>query len=393
MRIVSAIIARVAIILTGACLAIALTCAAAFAQAPDQSNAAMIGRVTGEDVSVVGSSQESAAGGAHSFEFAGGSTIVVHSGQARVEFAGGGELDVCGPAKFTVLASGEALTVALSFGRIHAKLDPSRPVTIYTPLITARPVAVMDQPRDFTLSLEPNTGAMCVLAAHGAVQVQQQLSGETLIVPEPSEVSLTAMPLGAAPAAPGSCRCDLDEISAKAASPERVIAETTTPVGVATASPANQPKTPQEAATATAQTLPSLPVVAVKTDHPDLPPPVVPPAKPREPVPPPTLPPADGLITRIVAPPLVYDAKPLQAPEGTISVATVLLAKAVVVQPEWIFHGVVAEPVKAARKTKASQAAPQQISQDASKKASNKKRKGFWAWFHRFLFGSPPKTT
>ncbi|HEV2297441.1 MAG TPA: hypothetical protein VGR72_02865 [Candidatus Acidoferrales bacterium] len=395
MRIAGTIIAKIAAILTRACLAIALACAVAFAQASDQNNAAMIGQVTGEDVSVAGPSEAAQAGGSHSFQFAGGSTIVVHSGQARVEFTGGGELDVCGPAKFTVLASGEALTVALSFGRIHAKLDSSRPVTIYTPLITARPVAVMDQPRDFTLSLEPTTGAMCVLAARGAVQVQQQLSGETLIVPEPAEVSLAATPLGATPAAPGSCRCDFDENSAKAASPERVVSESTLPVGVATTLPANSPAASDSSATEKRDTQILPPDVGEKTDHPDLPAPALPPARPRESVPPPALPPANGPITRIIAPPLVYDAKPLPAPEGTISVATVLLAKAVVVEPEWIFHGAVAEPMKAVKPQRVSQTAPQQVPQDASKQSSNKnkKRKGFWARFHEFLFGRPSKKT
>ncbi|HEV2341269.1 MAG TPA: hypothetical protein VGS15_05675 [Candidatus Acidoferrales bacterium] len=377
------IIAKCITFFAVACLALALASSPALAQASPQNSAAIIGQVTGGDVSVSGTSQPSSPVGANSFAFAAGSTIVVHSGQARVEFTGGGELDVCGPAKFTVLASGEALTIALNFGRIHARLDASRPVTIYAPLITAAPLAVMSQPRDFTLGIEPDTGAICVLAAHGALQVQQQLSGASLIIPEPSEVSLAANPLGSNPAAPGSCRCDFDESAAKAAPPEHIVAENTIPVGVATASPASQPKAPPQPAAAAAQTPSSSSAVLAKSDNPDFPPPIVPAAKPREPVPPPELPPASGLITKIVAPPLLYEAKPLPAPAGTISVATLLLAKAAVVEQGWTIRGVVEEPTKSSGKDSTA----------AGKKASPKKKSGFWAWFHRFLFGSPQKST
>lgn len=365
-----------------ACLVLALASSPALAQASPQNSAAIIGQVTGGDVSVSGPSQPSSPGGANSLAFAAGSTIVVHSGQARVEFTGGGELDVCGPAKFTVLASGEALTIALNFGRIHAKLDASRPVTIYAPLITAAPLAVMSHPRDFTLGIEPDTGAICVLAAHGALQVQQQLSGASLIIPEPSEVSLVANPLGSNPAAPGSCRCDFDESATKAASPEHIVAENTIPVGVATASPASQPKAPPQPA-ATAQPPSSLSPAPARQNNPDFPPPIVPAAKPREPVPPPELPQASGPITKIVAPPLLYEARPLPAPAGTISVATLLLAKAAVVEQGWTIRGVVEEPGKSSGKGSTA----------AGKKASPKKKSGFWSWFHRFLFGSPQKST
>jgi hypothetical protein len=365
-----------------ASLAFAFSSTSSAAQTPTQSNAAVLGQVIGEDVSVRGPSETSSTGGAHVLDFVGGSTIVVHSGQARVEFAGGGELDVCGPAKFTVLASGEALTIAVSFGRFHAQLDPSRPVTFYTPLIKATPLAVMRAPRDVTLGLEPTTGAMCVLAAHGALEVQQQLSDETLIVPEPSEVSLSAIPLIATTAAAGSCRCDFNEGSTNsAAAPTATVIEKV-PVQTTTAAQSGPPAQMRATAPATV-VMPSVPLaVSRKIDQPDLPPPALPSPKPRAVIPPPVLPPS-GAVLRIVAPPLFYEAKPLMAPAGTISVATVMLAKAAVVEPEWIFHGVVSEPVKASKKT----------SQERAKQTPGKSRRGFWAWFHKFLFGSPPKST
>lgn len=348
----------------------------------------MIGQVTGADVSVTGPSQEISGSGVHSFQFAAGSTVVVHSGQARVDFTGGGELDICGPAKFTVLASGEALTIALSFGRIHAKLDASRPVTIYTPLITATPLAVMSEPRDITFGIEPNTGAMCVLAAHGALQMQQQLSGETLIVPEPSEVALRASPLSTTPAA-GSCRCEFDEVSAKVAPPPAsVVAQKTIHVEMLSRPSANSPAQVPPSASATVTAPPPAAEVPKALEKPEMSAAPAPtPAKPRATVPPPPLPPANGPILKIIAPPLLFEAKPPDAPGGTISVAALLLAKAVIIEPVWTLHGTVAEPARTARNAKGTQSAPKQ---ESNKK---QKRKGFWGWFHRFLFGSPDKTT
>src|SRR6185437_13153668 len=57
-------------------------------------------------------------------------------------------------------------------------------------------------------------------------QVQQQLSGETLVVPQPSEVLLQGTSLGAARATSGSCRCDFDESSAQTSvSPPGIVAQ------------------------------------------------------------------------------------------------------------------------------------------------------------------------
>lgn len=184
-----------------------------------QTDKLTLGQVSGDDISVLGLSSVAPGTSSHAIVFGDGSTVVIHSGKAHVKFEGGGELEICGPAKFTVLASGEALTIALSFGRVHARFDSSRPITIYTPLIVATPMAIGNQPRDTTFGLT-NNGAMCLLATRGAVQVQQQLSGETLVVPQPSELLLQGTSLTATPALAESCRCDFDEaITQQAPSP------------------------------------------------------------------------------------------------------------------------------------------------------------------------------
>ena len=182
--------------------------AAARAQTPETS--APLGQIIGDQVSVASSSGAVTNGSSHGIEFSGGDAIVVFAGKARVEFAGGGEVDVCGPARFSVLSSGQALTIALNFGRVHVRLDALRPITVYTAMVVATPVSLADRPRDATIGLT-NSGTMCVLVSQGAVRLQNQLSGETVIVPEPSEVLVPGASLASLPAAAGQCRCDFDE--------------------------------------------------------------------------------------------------------------------------------------------------------------------------------------
>src|SRR5579864_8905110 len=114
-----------------------LACGIFVTRAAAQATAPILGEIAGDDISVLGPSHIVNRSSSRAITFGGGSAVIVHAGKARVEFVGGGELEICGPAKFSVLASGEALTVALSFGRVHVKFDASRPITIYTPLIVA----------------------------------------------------------------------------------------------------------------------------------------------------------------------------------------------------------------------------------------------------------------
>ncbi|MGH7837158.1 MAG: hypothetical protein ACREQC_04945, partial [Candidatus Binataceae bacterium] len=91
-------------------------------------------------------------------------------------------------------------------------------------------------------------------------------------------------------------------------------------------------------------------------------------------------------------PPIGYDAASATAPAEPISVATLLLAKEVVLQPEWVFHGTVAEPSRATKPSRTA-AARQQIAEIAAKQQSKKHttKKGFWKKFHDFFVGSPGK--
>ncbi|MFZ0638489.1 MAG: hypothetical protein WA020_16145 [Candidatus Acidiferrales bacterium] len=363
------------------CGALLLCCgflsARARAQAQPQppATAATLGQVVGGDISVVGPSNPVPNSAIPAIEFSGGSTIVVHSGKARVEFVGGGELDVCGPAKFTVLSSGEALTVALSFGRVHARFDASRPIVVYTPLIVATPLAIGDRPRDATMGLT-NTGAMCVLAASGALRLQNQLSGETVIVPQPSEVLVPSASFGTLPAAIGQCRCDFDDSSAKQATP---LAPAATPVSNAAIAPNRNaptpaPPSPKQPAIVTPATTPIPPRQEVAASQPQTPNP--PPAAnnlPARAAQSPALPAAQTTATqpilKITLPPIGYDAKSATVTAEPLSVATLMLAQEAVVEPEWVFHGTVV----------ASAQTPTNAPQP---------KKGFWAKLRDFFTGS-----
>lgn len=371
---------------------LSLACGILASSARPQTTEPMLGEVAGDNISVLGPSNVVAGSAPRAIAFGGGSTIVVFSGKARVEFAGGGELEICGPAKFTVLASGEALTVALSFGRVHVKFDASRPITIYTPLVIATPMALENQPRDFTLGLA-NTGAMCVLAARGAVQVQHQLSGETLIVPQPSEVLLQGTTFGATPATAGSCRCDFDEPSVqKSVLPAYVAAQRQTTPEITETQPAAMPA-PAVSQTPRPASANSLPAQA------PIPPQPTPTKAEASSAPAPArstalaTPPAQQPVTKINLPPIGYDAKNATVPAEPMSVATLMRAKVADVQPEWIFHGIVAEPPRAMKRV--SVAPAQRPTVRVAEKQKPKQQttdKRFWSKFHDFFAGSPAKS-
>lgn len=374
--------------------ALLLACGIFAAHAAAQTSAPILGEIAGDDISVLGPSHIVSGNSSRAITFGGGSTVIVHAGKARVEFVGGGELEICGPAKFSVLESGEALTVALSFGRVHVEFDAARPITIYTPLIVATPMAIGDQPRDVTVGLM-NTGAMCVLAARGAVQVEQQLSGETLVVPQPSEILLQGTSsLGAARAASGSCRCDFEESSAQtSAPPAGIVAQAQLPRKLSPSQPEPSPqdkvgKTPPHPAgadSATSQSSTPAPRTIAKKDEPTEQ------VTSRSATSP--LPPANQPITKIDLPPIGYDATSATATAEPLSVATLMLAKEAKVEPAWIFHGTVAEPPRAAKSAsmETAQHRPAEITpkQQPSKHTT---RKSFWTRLHDFFAGSPAKT-
>ena len=119
----------------------------------------------------------------------------------------GGEVDICGPAKFTVLLSGDAITLALNFGRVRVNLPANTDLRIFTPTIMGTPLGISGGPRDVSVGLSLDD-SLCVLATSGAIQLEHQFTGEKLIVPQAGEFFLNAGRLLPVAGTPGSCQCN-----------------------------------------------------------------------------------------------------------------------------------------------------------------------------------------
>jgi hypothetical protein len=142
-----------------------------------------------------------------------GSDVRVKSGQARIDLVEGGNIVICGPAHFSVLKSAGALTVALDSGTIHAHIKREPALTVYTAQVQAVPVAIGDSPEDLLVGFDA-AGALCVRAVSGAVRLEQQLTGQSVIVPQTGDVFIANGQLDALRPASGHCSCEFQIVKA-----------------------------------------------------------------------------------------------------------------------------------------------------------------------------------
>jgi hypothetical protein len=167
-----------------------------------------VGAIEGESITVQGPMSMETTNGQVKTVLRSGSDVQVKSGQAHIDIVEGGNITICGPAHFSVLKSAGALTIALDHGTIHAHVDGQLALTIYTAQIQARTVAIGNGPQDALIGLD-TSGVMCIHADKGAVRVEQQLSGQSVLIPENGDVSLTNGQLETLHNATGQCACDL----------------------------------------------------------------------------------------------------------------------------------------------------------------------------------------
>jgi hypothetical protein len=80
-------------------------------------------------------------------------------------------------------------------------------VNIYTPQIQAQTVAIGDAPRDALVGFD-TSGAMCIRANRGAVRVEQQLTGQSILIPQAGDVLLLNGQFDSPRASAGHCACD-----------------------------------------------------------------------------------------------------------------------------------------------------------------------------------------
>jgi hypothetical protein len=302
-----------------------------------------------------------------------GTVVTVHSGQALLTLFAGGQVSICGPAKLTVLLSGDAITLALDFGRVRALLLANTQLRIFTPTIIGTPLDIAGGSRDVTVGLSLDD-SLCVTATSGAIQLEHQFTGEKLIVPQAGEFFLSAGRLLPVAGKPGSCQCIWAAPSpappANAPSPD--YATTMIP------RPPPQPATePAPVAVEPALEPVTKPVIEysmlaqANETHP-----VGPPAKNAAPA----TPPAPNPVYMAVLPPLSFTAgSPTRPPDPAEDM--VLLVRQAQVSPEWEFSGHVVAPEFAQAMQHAlgqkPLTAPAQPPLDNPSPA--KKKGGFWA--------------
>jgi len=178
------------------------------AAAPDQPAGDTVGLIEGQDIRVTGPMSVEVVAGQTKTILRSGSDVQVKSGQARISLVEGGQISVCGPAHFSVLKSGGALTVALESGAIHARVDREPALTVYTAEIQAQTMAIGDDPRDVLMGF-PSPGMMCIHTYRGALRVEQQLSGRSVIVPQGVDVMLANGQIDEMRNGAGQCKCEL----------------------------------------------------------------------------------------------------------------------------------------------------------------------------------------
>lgn len=167
-----------------------------------------VGAIVGDSISVQGPMNVDTLDGETRTILRSGSEVRVKSGQAHIDLVEGGTITICGPAHFSVLKSGGGLTIALDGGTIHAHIESPVALTIYTPMIQAQPVSIGGGAQDALVGLD-NSGGMCIRASKGAVRIEQQLTGQSLLIPQNGDVSLTNGQLETLQTSPGHCLCEL----------------------------------------------------------------------------------------------------------------------------------------------------------------------------------------
>jgi hypothetical protein len=172
-----------------------------------------VGAIEGAAISVQGPMSMDETNGQIKTILRSGSEVQVKSGQAHIDLVEGGNITICGPSHFSVLKSGSALTIALDSGTIHAHIEGQLTLTVYTAQIQAHAVSIGNGAQDMLVGLDAS-GMMCIHPSRGAVRIEQQLTGQSLLIPQSGEVSLSNGQLETLHNSTGQCACEL-QLSAK----------------------------------------------------------------------------------------------------------------------------------------------------------------------------------
>ena len=284
----------------------------------------------------------------------------------------GGEVDICGPAKFTLLQSGGAITLALDFGTMRVQLPKEASLRIFTPTIVAMPLDISGGARDVTVGLDLNN-SLCVLAASGAIQLEHQFTAERLIVPQSGEFFLNAGKLLPVVGKAGSCQCAaMLKQQVTAPPPEFAVNGQPLPVApdVAKNPPAEVAPVPEAEPPSVEFSIPahSNEQHPIRTENKNGAQPV---ARTETP------------LYTVVAPLAFSAASPAPPPDPPID--TILLVRQAQVQPAWEFQGHVDPPNFAAAMQHAL--GEDSTPKEAPPEAAPKKQHGLWSVMKR-IFGA-----
>lgn len=316
----------------------------------------------------------------------------------------GGELDICGPAKFTFLDTDGAITIALDFGRLRSLLPNEIPFKVYTPLVVATPVAISGGTRDFTVGLG-FSDALCVRASQGALRIEEQFTGQEMIVPRSGEFFISGGTLAPVAGPSGGCEVNIAQASNQPQAQPATGLSAPPKVENAASQDASQarPAKPRSIPNSDEPVMPDVPLQASIDGTPPVPMPApmqppnnpvelsVPASHPNPPHParsPQTIPapPIQEPVYTAVMPPLRYMAG-APAPPPPPDPRTILLVREVRVQPGWTFNGTV-QAAKSGAKNSASAHQPGDASAAVSSNISGQ-RHGFWHTLRKvLLFGA-----
>ena len=304
----------------------------------DQPSYDTVGAIEGEAISVQGPLNIEVVQGRTRTILRSGSDIHVNSGQARIDLVEGGQIAICGPAHFSVLKSVNLLTLALDTGVIHARLERQPALTIYTAQIQAKPFAISDAPQDVLVGFD-QAGAMCIRADSGAVRVEQQLTAQSIVVPQAGEVLITNGQFETLRSGVTHCSCELQVTKTLKPTPQQT-----------EVSRLPTPEEMQKANTEVAKASPSTPKPAAK----------------------------DGPVYQVFMPPLSYDAT-AKVQRDNFDPQLIVLVRRVRVRPTLIFQGRVTDapalvkntPPAAVAKTLETPAPQSQQAQQRNPQTSN----------------------
>jgi hypothetical protein len=192
-------------------LAATLFCVALFAPAAthsDDPSSDSVGVIDGDAITVNGPMNVEVVHGQTKTVLRSGSDIRVKSSSARIDLVDGGQISICGPAHLSVLKSGNSLTVALNTGAIHLYVESDLVLTIYTPQLLAQTISIGGGARDILAGFDA-AGAMCIRAIRGAVRLEHQLTGKTVLVPQTADILVTDGQFESMASGAGRCSCEL----------------------------------------------------------------------------------------------------------------------------------------------------------------------------------------